>query len=103
MLKIWKLAVEEDRLKKITMSCGTKTQSFKICRCACKWRCQCLIARMKKPGAPFGTGSKRGTHIGLHPKFYTNDPVSSITVGSYDPLIAKSKSTGIRYISIKCY
>ncbi|XP_076479455.1 uncharacterized protein LOC143303441 [Bombus vancouverensis nearcticus] len=79
------------------MSCGTKTQSFKICRCSCKWRCQCLIPRMKKPGAPFGTGSKRGTHIGLHPKFYTNDPVSSIAVGSYDPLIAKSKSTGISW------
>ncbi|XP_076624620.1 uncharacterized protein LOC143343528 [Colletes latitarsis] len=74
------------------MPCGSKTKSFKICRCVCKWRCRCLIPREKKPGPPFGSGSKRDAIVGMHPKFNTVN-VDSPPVGLYDPRSIERKST----------
>ncbi|XP_076235039.1 uncharacterized protein LOC143179610 [Calliopsis andreniformis] len=82
----------EKLLPKILRSTKYKTQSFKLCRCACKWRCQCLIPREKKPSPPFNVGMDRDVDIGLHPKFYTN--VSEAPpLGSYNPKRSKCKST----------
>ncbi|XP_026675321.1 lymphocyte expansion molecule-like [Ceratina calcarata] len=74
------------------MSCGTRTESFKLCRCACRWRCQCLIPREKKPHPPFNVGSKRDVVIGLHPKLYKTS-TDTPNVGTYDPQPIKTKCT----------
>ncbi|XP_053997928.1 uncharacterized protein LOC128886789, partial [Hylaeus anthracinus] len=76
----------------ITMPCESRTKSFKICRCICKWRCQCLIPRERKPKPPFGSSSKRDDIIGLHPKFYSGE-VDSPPVGLYDPRPIDTKIT----------
>ncbi|XP_076680502.1 uncharacterized protein LOC143375380 [Andrena cerasifolii] len=72
------------------MPCESKTQSFKLCQCAYKWRCRCLIPREKKPPPPFDTGRERDTIIGMHPKFYIGSPDSPV-LGTYDPAPAKCK------------
>ncbi|XP_076160931.1 ciliary microtubule-associated protein 2 [Ptiloglossa arizonensis] len=75
------------------MSCGSKTKSFKTCRCICKWRCRCIIPREKKPPPAFGIGSKRDDKIlGMHPKFFVGGTVSP-PVGSYNPQPVQTKTT----------
>ncbi|CAK9801373.1 Lymphocyte expansion molecule [Anthophora plagiata] len=78
------------------MPCVYNTQTFKICRCACKWRCQCLIPRKRKPGPPFNSGLPRDVYIGMHPKFY-DGTVDSPAVGTYDPPFPKSKDTATNW------
>nr|XP_034180639.1 lymphocyte expansion molecule-like [Osmia lignaria] len=73
------------------MPCEYETQTFKLCRCGCKWRCQCLIPREKKPRPPFNSSLKRDAKIGLHPKFYVNKS-DSPAVGTYNIPAIRSKS-----------
>ncbi|XP_031772817.1 lymphocyte expansion molecule-like [Apis florea] len=67
------------------MSCGTKKVSYKICRCACKWNCNCLIPQEKKSFPAFGSSAKRDVRIGLHPKMYKGSTIDSPAVGLYNP------------------
>ncbi|XP_076390396.1 ciliary microtubule-associated protein 2 [Megachile rotundata] len=73
------------------MPCEYKTQTFKLCKCGCKWRCQCLIPREKKPRPPFNSSSERDAKIGLHPKFYASKS-DAPPVGTYDIPRLKCKS-----------
>ncbi|CAL7933091.1 unnamed protein product [Xylocopa violacea] len=80
------------------MSCGSKTQTFKLCRCACKWRCRCLIPRAKKPPPPFNSGLQRDVQLGLHPKLYTAaSPLNKSAAGFYDPPAAKRRPKAISW------
>lgn len=86
------------------MSCGTKKVSYKICRCACKWNCNCLIPQEKKSFPAFGSSAKRDVRIGLHPKMYKGSTIDSPAVGLYNPKFPfKCKRPSIRYTYISKY
>ncbi|KAK2578633.1 hypothetical protein KPH14_012127 [Odynerus spinipes] len=78
------------------MPCDYGTTTFKLCRCACKWRCKCLIPRKKKPPPPFNQTSNRDGRIGLHPKLYTHSPEGP-AFGSYDVTSIKRKNKAVSW------
>lgn len=78
---------------------GTKKYFKKTCRCACKWKCNCLIPRTKKTYPAFGSSAERDVKIGLHPKMYKGLTISP-AVGLYHPKFPfKCKHPSIRYIN----
>lgn len=64
------------------MVCETNNKSLKICRCACRWRCKCVLIRDRKPHPPFNIGLKSRVQLDLNPKLYQHE---SPPIGSYDP------------------
>ncbi|XP_043497173.1 lymphocyte expansion molecule-like [Polistes fuscatus] len=91
-----KISKEEEKIKEIEMRCDFNTKTFKLCRCACKWRCKCLIPRKKKPSPAFNSATGRDGMIGLHPKLYTSSS-DAPSVGRYNILPIKSKGTAISW------